>query len=94
METVGVATERSALVCPGLSAETTETILSSRAASTRRLYAFKWRLFTAWCGNHNVDPVYCPVASVLEFLQDCFSDGVTPATFRFTWQPFQLTTNT
>ena len=82
VETVGVASERSELICPGLSAETSETIMNSRAASTRRLYAFKWKLFTTWCGFRSIDPVYCPVASVLEFLQDRFSDGVTPATLK------------
>ncbi len=79
METVGVASERNELICPGLSAEATETIINSRAVSTRHLYAFKWKLFTTWCRSRDMDPAYCPIASVLEFLQSRFSEGVMSA---------------
>ncbi len=41
MEAMGVAPERNGLMCSGLSAETTNTIINSRAPSTRCLYAFK-----------------------------------------------------
>ncbi len=82
METVGVASERSELICPGLSAEATEAIINSRAVSTRRLYAFKWKLFTTWYRRRDMDPAYYPVASVLEFLQNFFSEGAMPATLK------------
>ncbi|XP_067273076.1 uncharacterized protein [Pseudorasbora parva] len=52
-----------------LSAEVIETILDSRAPSTRKLYALKWRLFSVWCRERQLDPVNCPVGTVLEFLQ-------------------------
>ncbi len=52
MEAMGVATERDMLMCPGISAETSDTIINSKAPSTRRLYAFKWRLFALWCRQH------------------------------------------
>ncbi|KAI5089719.1 gastrula zinc finger protein XlCGF28.1-like [Silurus meridionalis] len=52
------------------------TILHSRASSTRRLYAARWHLFTTWCEHDQLDPVNCPVGSVLEFLQEQFSTGV------------------
>ncbi len=45
MEVMGVAPEWSVLMCSGLSAEITNTILNSRAPSTRHLYALKWRSF-------------------------------------------------
>ncbi len=82
METVGLASERNYLICPSLSVEAAETIINSRAVSTRRLYAFKWKLFTTWCRSRDMDPAYCPIASVLEFLQSRFSEGVTPATLK------------
>ncbi len=41
MEAVGMTSERSQLICPGLSAEPAKTIINSRAVSTRHLYAFK-----------------------------------------------------
>ncbi len=69
-------------MCSGLSAETTITIINCRAPSTRRLYGFKWRFFASWCRQRALDPVHCPIGSVLEFLQSRFSEGVTPATLK------------
>ncbi|KAI2646087.1 Gag-Pro-Pol polyprotein [Labeo rohita] len=53
-----------------------ETILQSRAPSTRKLYTLKWILFTSWCGHRQQDPVNCPVGTVLEFLQERFYTGL------------------
>lgn len=52
VEAVGVALEGAQLIASGLSTEVVETILQSRAPSTRKLYALKWKLFTSWCGDH------------------------------------------
>ncbi|KAI2648070.1 hypothetical protein H4Q32_018072 [Labeo rohita] len=62
--------------------EVVETILQSRAPSTRKLYALKWKLFTSWCGRHQQDPVNCPVGTVLEFLQDRLSAGLSHSTLK------------
>jgi hypothetical protein len=75
-ETVGLAPEGAQFIKSGLSTEDIETILQSRAPSMNKLYAFKWRLFTSWCREHQLDPVNCPVGSVLEFLQEHFSAGL------------------
>ncbi|KAL0197555.1 hypothetical protein M9458_006095, partial [Cirrhinus mrigala] len=80
VEVMGVAPEGARLVASGLSTEIVETILQSRAPSTRKLYALKWKLFTSWCGHHRQDPVNCPVGTVLEFLQDRFSAGLAHST--------------
>ncbi|KAI2668801.1 hypothetical protein H4Q32_005606 [Labeo rohita] len=82
VEALGVAPEGAHLLASGLSTEVVETILQSRAASTRKLYALKWRLFTSWCGHHQQDPVNCPVGTVLEFLQDRLSTGLTHSTLK------------
>ncbi|XDV34775.1 hypothetical protein PO909_004902, partial [Leuciscus waleckii] len=66
----------------GLSTEVVEIILNSRAPSTRKLYAFKWKFFISWCKERQLDPVNCPVASVLEFLQNRLSDGLSPSTLK------------
>ncbi len=66
----------------GLSTEVVETILHSRAPSTRKLYALKWKVFTSWCSDHQLDPVNCPVGTVLEFLQDRFTAGQAPSTLK------------
>ncbi len=44
VEVVGVAPEGAQLIASGLSTEVVETILQSRAPSTRKLYALKWEL--------------------------------------------------
>lgn len=78
----GLAPEGSQLIDSGLLTEGVETILSSRAPSTRKLYALKWRLFVSWCDQHQLNPVNCPVSSLLEFLQECLSTGLTPSTLK------------
>ncbi|KAI2655953.1 Transposon Tf2-6 polyprotein [Labeo rohita] len=40
------------------------------------------KLFTSWCGEHQQDPVNCPVGTVLEFLQACFSTGLSHSTLK------------
>ncbi len=82
MEAVCVAPEGAQLIASGLSTEVVETILQSRAPSTRKLYGLKWRLFTSWCGDHQLDPVNCPIGTVLEFLQARFSAGLSHSTLR------------
>ncbi|KAI2651171.1 Transposon Ty3-G Gag-Pol polyprotein [Labeo rohita] len=82
MEAVGVASEGAQLIASGLSTEVVETILQSRAPSTRKLYALKWKLFTSWCGERQQDPVNCPVGTVLEFLQARFSTGLAHSTLK------------
>ncbi|KAL0177345.1 hypothetical protein M9458_026239, partial [Cirrhinus mrigala] len=82
VEALGVASEGAHLLASCLSTEVVETILQSRAPSTRKLYALKWKLFTSWCGRRQQDPVNCPVGSVLEFLQDRLSAGLTHSTLK------------
>ncbi|KAI2645597.1 enzymatic polyprotein [Labeo rohita] len=82
VEVRGVASEGAHLVASGLSTEVVQTIFQSRAPSTRKLYALKWKLFTSWCGHRQQDPVNCPVGTVLEYLQDRFSAGLAHSTLR------------
>ncbi len=82
METVSLASEGAQLIDSGLSTEVVETILHSRAPSTRKLYALTWKVFTSWCSDHQLDPVNCPVSTVLEFLQDRFTAGLAPSTLK------------
>ncbi|KAI2644160.1 hypothetical protein H4Q32_028378 [Labeo rohita] len=82
VEAVGVAPEGAQLIDSGLSTEVVETILQSRAPSTRKLYALKWKLFTSWCGERQQDPANCPVGTVLEFLQARFSTGLAHSTLK------------
>ncbi len=81
LEVVGMADHRSPLAFD-LSDGVCETINSTRALSTRKLYSSKWKVFKFWCLVHAVYPVSCPVGSVLEFLQDRFSAGAATTTLR------------
>ncbi len=78
VETVGLASEGAQFIYSGRSTEVVETILHSRAPSTRKLYALKWKVFTSWCSDCQLDPV----GTVLEFLQDRFTAGLTPSTLK------------
>ncbi len=82
MKTVGLASEGAQLIDSGLSTEVVENILHSRAPFTRKLYALKWKVFTSWCSDHQLDPVNCPVGTVLKFLQDRSTAGLTPSTLK------------
>ncbi len=82
LEPSSLAPEGDQLRHAGLSANVVETILSARAPSTRRSYAFKWHIFKNWCKAHHVDPVHCQVVSVLEFLQEKLSSGTCPGTLK------------
>ncbi len=80
VEAMGVAPEGAQLIASGLSTEVVETILQSRAPSTRKSYTAKWHLFTSWCHSRQLDPVVCPLGSMLEFMQDRFASGLSSST--------------
>ncbi|XDV17817.1 hypothetical protein PO909_023626 [Leuciscus waleckii] len=50
--------------------------------SMRKLYALKLRVFTSWCSGRQLDPVNCPFGTVLEFLQERFTAGLSPSTLK------------
>ncbi len=82
VETVGLASEGAQLIDTGLSTEVVETIPHSRAPSMRKMYALKWKVFTSWCSDHQLDPVNCIVGTVLEFLPDRFTAGLALSTLK------------
>ena len=82
LEAGGVISEEAQLLASGLSTEVVETVLQSRAPSMRKLYTLKWKLSTSWCGDRQLDPVNCPVGTVLEFLQALLSARLTHSTLK------------
>lgn len=56
------------------------TIEEARAPSTRRLYALKWKVFSAWCTAKNESPDTCSILVILAFLQDQQDVGSSPST--------------
>ncbi len=67
MGPVCVAARREPFVLPEC---VLNTIEKARAPSTRRLYALKWSIFSAWCQDCDLDPVTSDVSVVLSFLQE------------------------
>ncbi len=45
------------------------------ASSTRRLYALKWSVFSAWCSTCGADPEICDISLILSFLQELLEKG-------------------
>lgn len=82
METGGLAAERLRLSEAGLSTAVVATIQSSRALSTRTLYALKWRVFATWCSAKGHDPFQCSVSIILDFLQHLLEEGKAASTIK------------
>ncbi len=79
---MGLAPERERLSALGLSTAVISTIQSARAPSTRSQYAYKWQLFQSWCLAEGHDPVSCPMAVILQFLQKLLDKGKSPSTLK------------
>ncbi|KAL2096973.1 hypothetical protein ACEWY4_006180 [Coilia grayii] len=58
------------------------TVLNVRAQSTRTMNENRWKLFTTWCTTHSLNPLECPVVTILDFLQHLLDNGRSPATLR------------
>ncbi len=82
LEVVGMAHTGPRAVMNVLPVEVQETIASSRAPATRKLYSSKRGVFESWCLARAVDPVNCPVGPVLEFLQERLTAGAAATTLR------------
>lgn len=58
------------------------TISNARASSTRQIYASRWKLFSAWCGERGLDPATCDILSILSFLQHLLEEGKAASTLK------------
>ncbi len=66
----------------GLPEQVLNTISEARAPSTRRLYAPKWSVFSAWCLNRGENPSTSELAVVLSFLQELLDKGRSHSTLK------------
>ncbi len=67
MGPIFVATQREPF---DLAERVLSTMAEARAPSTRRLYALKWSVFSAWCQDRDLDPVTSNVSVFFSFLQE------------------------
>ncbi len=58
------------------------TMTEARAPSTRRLYALKWSIFSAWCQDHDLEPVTSKVSVVLSFMQEMLDKPRSSSTLK------------
>ncbi len=58
------------------------TISQVRAPSTRRLYALKWSVFSAWCTTHGADLEVCDISLILSFMQELLEKCRSPSTLK------------
>ncbi|KAI2646365.1 Gag-Pol polyprotein [Labeo rohita] len=65
-----------------LSESVLNTISQARAPSTRRLYALKWSVFSAWCSTRGEDSISCDISVILSFLQELLDKGRSPSTLK------------
>ena len=79
---LGLARERANLSTLGLPPRVIATIQSARAPSTRSLYDCKWRVFEAWCEEHQLVSYLCSVTEILGFLQGLIDCGRTFSTIK------------
>ncbi|KAI2651221.1 hypothetical protein H4Q32_019259 [Labeo rohita] len=82
-QAVGPAPLVSGLESMNLSGSVLNTISQARAPSTRRLYALKWSVFSAWCSTRGKDPASCDISVILSFLQELLDKGRSPFTLKF-----------
>ncbi len=54
----------------------------ARAPSTRRLYALKWSIFSAWYQDRDLEPVTSEVLVVLSFLQEMLDKQLSSSTIK------------
>ncbi|KAE8299768.1 hypothetical protein D5F01_LYC02185 [Larimichthys crocea] len=59
-----------------------QTIVSACTASTRLLYANRWKLFAGWCGSQDVDPEHCSLPVLLKDLQTLLDKGLSASTIK------------
>lgn len=57
-----------------------EYATASRAPSTRRAYEADWKIFTAWCHQHGVDPLPASADAVAVFASVDADAGINPRT--------------
>ena len=79
---VRVAPERQDPLLTSCDQSVVRTIFSSRAPSTRLLYANRWKLFSQWCVARGEVPETCSVVVILHFLQSVLDNRRAASTLR------------
>ena len=71
---------RKSLSDKGISSQATNLICASWTAGTEKQYQAVWKKWRGWCRERNVDCLQSHVSQVLNFLADCFGEGLSYST--------------
>ena len=64
----------------GISSQATNLICPSWTTGTEKQYQAVWKKWRGWCRERNVDSLQAHVSQVLNFLADCFGEGLSYST--------------
>lgn len=76
---LAVGGDPSLLVC---SQGVRDTNINARAPSTRAQYQNRWKLFSRWCSENQINPQSCTITNILEFLQTFLTLGRSYSTIK------------
>lgn len=71
---------RKAIRNKGFSSKSSKLISESVRSSTAEVYDSKWRVFSAWCGKREIDPVQASIQEIAEFLVEKSEGGSAAST--------------
>ncbi|XP_068707939.1 uncharacterized protein [Montipora foliosa] len=71
---------RKSLSDKGISSQATNLICASWTTGTEKQYQAVWKKWRGWCRERNVDSLQAHVSQVLNFLADCFGEGLSYST--------------
>ncbi|XP_067023025.1 uncharacterized protein [Acropora muricata] len=71
---------RKSLSDKGISSQATNLICASWTTGTEKQYQAVWKKWRGWCRERNVDCLQSHVSQVLNFLADCFGEGLSYST--------------
>ena len=71
---------RKSLSNKGISSQATNLICARWTTGTEKQYQTVWKKWRGWCRERNVDSLQAHVSQVLNFLADCFREGLSYST--------------
>lgn len=59
-----------------------QILISSDKSSTRKIYKSKWKEFSIWAQQHQIDPLMAPTSAILDFLAGLCHSGASFSTVK------------
>ena len=75
----------------GLSEGASDLIQAGWSKGTNTAYQSAWSRWVSWCDKREVDPLHCGIRSFLDFLADCFEEGLQHRTISLVRSAISMT---